>query len=136
MKKEILFTLSLAACASMQSQAQIVPNKDGKLDFRAERLVRDFERARLASRTPVADVPVTVLVACTDADELVGEIEALGGTANKLGDSMMTVEIPTSRLKELAALPGVKTVSTPRQFYPTLTSARAMTDPHLDHVVE
>lgn len=128
MKKEILFTLSLAAWASMQSQAQIVPNKDGKLDFRAERLVRDFERARLVSRTPVADVPVTVIVTCTDADGLIGEIEALGGTANKLGNGMMTAEIPTSRLKELAARPDIKTVSTPRQFYPTLTSARAMTD--------
>ena len=109
MKKEILFTLSLAACASMQSQAQIVPNKDGKLDFRAERLVRDFERARLVSRTPVADVPVTVIVACTDADELVGEIEALGGTANKLGNGMMTAEIPTSpNSKNLASMPVMK----------------------------
>lgn len=59
MKKNTFLTLSLAVCAAGQMQAQIVPDKGGKLDFGIERTMRNFERARLAARGPVADVPVT-----------------------------------------------------------------------------
>ncbi len=136
MKKNTFLTLSLAVCAAGQMQAQIVPDKGGKLDFGIERTMRNFERARLAARGPVADVPVTVIVSCTDTDNLTDSIATLGGTAHKLGGSMLTAEVPTSRIGDLAAMPGVRRVSAPRQFYPTLSTARTMTDATKVHAGE
>lgn len=49
---------------------------------------------------------------------------------------MLTAEVPTSRIGDLAAMPGVRRVSAPRQFYPTLSTARTMTDATKVHAGE
>ena len=128
MKKTLLLALSAAALATPALHAQIAVKQGGKMDIKIERLTRDFNEAKAKSRTAAADTLVNVIVTCHDAETVAGNIQTRGGQAHQLSATLLTAEIPASRLAEIAALKEVENIAAPQQFQPLMTTSRRMTN--------
>lgn len=98
------------------------------MDIKIERLTRDFNEAKAKSRTAAADTLVNVIVTCHDAETVAGNIQTRGGQAHQLSATLLTAEIPASRLAEIAALKEVENIAAPQQFQPLMTTSRRMTN--------
>ena len=121
MKENLLITGAFVALLSTAAQAQTsITAVDRKWDPMIENLLQQTN-AQKATRGVAKE---GIIISCTNAQTVAEAIKLNGHTANIITDNVITAEVPVDFIMQLAGMEEVTYIDAPRQFYPTMHTAR------------
>lgn len=120
----LLFVAALSLFVGSEVHGQ--SNRDGRLDWRLEQLVSEFEAGRPPAATEVHGVEIDhglarVIVEAlpTGAEQAAEDARASGGRVEASYGSLLQLDVPIVELRNLATSPGVMLVRPPLKAYTT-----------------
>ena len=123
MKKILLLAGAAVFSAVTMAQTTMQP----KWDFTLERMMQGTQPTLLPATRGAGSGITSVTIEVTDAEKVMGILEAAGHKTTKITDRVITAIIPISFVEELAKLKEVRLINGPIIMEPTIDKAREVT---------
>ena len=120
MKKILLLAGAAVFSAVTMAQTTMQP----KWDFTLERMMQGTQPTLLPATRGAGSGITSVTLEVTDAEKVMGILEAAGHKTTKITDQVITAIIPISFVEELASLQEVRRINGPVAMSPTMDMAR------------